>query len=56
MNKILASVKGPIVMVGYGSIGKGFLPLLQRHVDFDKRKFVIIDPDAEVAEVVDSMG
>lgn len=29
-------------MIGYGSIGKGFTPILKRHFTFDK--FVIIDP------------
>ena len=29
-------------MIGYGSIGKGFVPLLKRHFTFDR--FVIIDP------------
>src|SRR5882757_6619152 len=35
---------GPIVMIGLGSIGRGFLPLLERHIAFDRSKFVCIDP------------
>src|SRR3954452_5815449 len=35
---------GPIVMIGLGSIGRGFLPLLERHIAFDRSKFVAIDP------------
>jgi homospermidine synthase len=35
---------GPIVMIGLGSIGRGFLPLLERHIQFDRSKFVCIDP------------
>jgi homospermidine synthase len=33
-------------MIGFGSIGKGALPLIERHFDFDKLRFVIIDPSA----------
>lgn len=40
-----ARFDGPIVMLGFGSIGKGTLPLLERHIDFDAKKFVVIAPD-----------
>ncbi len=40
-------IDGPIVMIGFGSIGKGMLPLLERHFEFDKSRFVIIDPNAD---------
>ena len=39
-----ARFSGPIVMIGFGSIGRGTLPLLERHVQFDPSKFVVIDP------------
>jgi homospermidine synthase len=48
-----AKITGPIVMIGFGSIGKGCLPLLERHFDFDKSRFVVIDPseiDRDLAE------
>ena len=38
-------IDGPIVMIGFGSIGKGTLPLIERHFEFDKSRFVVIDPD-----------
>jgi homospermidine synthase len=41
---VLARFDGPIVMIGLGSIGRGFLPLLERHIAFDRSKFVCIDP------------
>ena len=41
---IHAKISGPIVMIGFGSIGKGTLPLIERHFDYDKSRFVIIDP------------
>jgi homospermidine synthase len=41
---IHARFEGPIVMVGFGSIGRGLLPLLERHIEFDPKKFLVIDP------------
>ncbi len=32
-------------MIGFGSIGKGTLPLIERHIAFDRAKFVVIAPD-----------
>jgi homospermidine synthase len=43
--ELLARFDGPIVMVGFGSIGKGTLPLIERHIAFDRDKFVVIAPD-----------
>ncbi len=40
-----AQFAGPIVMIGFGSIGRGVLPLLERHIGFDRTKFVVIAPD-----------
>ena len=39
-----AEFDGPMVMIGFGSIGRGTLPLLERHIAFDRSKFVAIDP------------
>src|SRR5256886_11245776 len=39
-----AEFAGPIVMIGFGSIGRGVLPLLERHIGYDRAKFVVIDP------------
>ena len=40
-----ARFDGPIVMIGFGSIGKGTLPLIERHIAFDRAKFAVIAPD-----------
>ncbi len=40
-----ARFDGPIVMIGFGSIGKGTLPLLERHLAFDRKNFVVIAPE-----------
>ena len=39
------TIDGPIVMIGFGSIGKGTLPLIERHFGFDRERFVVIDPN-----------
>lgn len=35
---------GSIVVIGFGSIGKGLLPLLLRHLDIDPIQITVIDP------------
>jgi homospermidine synthase len=50
---VLARFDGPIVMIGFGSIGKGTLPLLERHLAFDRSKFVVIAPDDTDRELLD---
>ena len=42
-----ARFDGPMVMIGFGSIGRGTLPLLERHIAFDRKKFVVIAPEDE---------
>ena len=46
-------IDGPIVIIGFGSIGRGVLPLIERHFAFDKTKLTVIDPvdtDRELLE------
>ena len=49
-------IDGPIVMIGFGSIGKGTLPLIERHFDYDKDRFVVIDPDGSDRKLLDERG
>jgi homospermidine synthase len=42
---IYHTITGPIVIVGYGSIGRGVLPLLERHFSFAASQLNIIEPD-----------
>ncbi|HET9618699.1 MAG TPA: saccharopine dehydrogenase NADP-binding domain-containing protein, partial [Pseudolabrys sp.] len=44
---VYATITGPIVMVGFGSIGKGTLPLLERHLKYDRSRMVVLDPKDE---------
>ncbi len=46
-------VDGPIVMIGFGSIGRGLLPLIERHIEFDRSRFVVIDPDDSHRKLLD---
>src|SRR3989344_1667557 len=49
-------IKGPIVMIGFGSIGKGTLPLIERHFKFNKNQLVVIDPSAADRKLLDDRG
>jgi len=51
-----ARIDGPIVMIGFGSIGRGTLPLIERHFDFDKSRLVVIDPDDRDRSILDIQG
>ncbi|MBV9243283.1 MAG: homospermidine synthase, partial [Methylobacteriaceae bacterium] len=51
-----ARFDGPIVMIGFGSIGKGTLPLLERHIAHDRSKFVVIDPEDSDRRLLDDRG
>ncbi len=48
---VYAEITGPIVMIGFGSIGRGTLPLIERHFKFDKSRMVVIDPRDEPADM-----
>jgi homospermidine synthase len=51
-----ATIDGPIVMIGFGSIGKGTLPLIERHFTFDRSRLVVVDPDDRDRKLLDARG
>ena len=51
-----AKITGPIVLIGFGSIGRGILPLIERHFDYDKSRFTVIDPVDTHREMLDIRG
>jgi homospermidine synthase len=51
-----ARIDGPVVLIGFGSIGKGTLPLIERHFAFDKSRLVVIDPDDTDRHILDERG
>ncbi len=53
---IHATIDGPIVMIGFGSIGRGTLPLILRHFKFDKSRMVVVDPDDSDRKLLDEHG
>ncbi len=53
---IHGEITGPIVMIGFGSIGKGTLPLIERHFKYDKARMVVIDPDDKDVAILEKHG
>ncbi len=51
-----ATWNGPIVMIGFGSIGRGTLPLILRHIKCDRNKITVIDPDASWSHLAEKEG
>ncbi|EAU40909.1 homospermidine synthase [Fulvimarina pelagi HTCC2506] len=49
-------ISGPIVMIGFGSIGKGTLPLIERHFEYDPSRFVVVDPNDADKHLLDERG
>lgn len=54
--QIHARIDGPLVMIGFGSIGRGTLPLILRHIDFDRDQFIVIEPSGEFAPMLAEHG
>jgi homospermidine synthase len=53
---VYGKISGPIVLIGFGSIGRGILPLIERHFEFDKSRFTIIDPVDDWRHLADERG
>ena len=53
---VYGEIDGPIVMIGFGSIGRGTLPLIERHFTFDRSRFVVIDPDDRDRAILERHG
>ena len=51
-----AKIDGSILMIGFGSIGRGTLPLIERHFAFDKSRFTVIDPSDSDRALLDKHG
>src|SRR3546814_721865 len=43
-------------MIGFGSIGRGTLPLIERHFDFDSSRFVVVAPDDSDTVLLEERG
>ena len=56
MDKKHVSFAGRVVMVGFGSIGQGVLPLILRHIDMPRERIVIVTAEARGREVAAEYG
>ncbi|WP_019643918.1 homospermidine synthase [Novispirillum itersonii] len=54
--KRLVRFGGPIVIIGFGSIGQGVLPLILRHIDAPREAITIIAPDDTGRGIADAEG
>ncbi|MBJ3777520.1 homospermidine synthase [Acuticoccus sp. 2012] len=43
-------------MIGFGSIGRGTLPLIERHFEYDASRMVVIDPSDADRDLLDERG
>lgn len=55
-NRNYGEITGPIIMIGFGSIGRGCLPLLERHFKFSKERLTVIDPSDRDRKILDERG
>ena len=53
---VYGEITGPVVMIGFGSIGRGTLPLIERHFKFDKSRMTVIDPRDTDRKLLDERG
>ena len=53
---VYGTISGPIVMIGFGSIGRGTLPLIERHFSFDPSRLTVIDPSDADKALLDERG
>jgi homospermidine synthase len=51
-----AAWNGPIVLIGFGSIGRGTLPLILRHIRCSPKQITVIEPDGAKAQAVEAQG
>lgn len=53
---VYARIDGPIILIGFGSIGRGTLPLIERHFEFDREKLVIVEPNTALSDDIAKTG
>ena len=49
-------IDGPVVMIGFGSIGRGTLPLIERHFAYDPHDVHVIEPSGEHGAFLEQRG
>lgn len=53
---VYGRIEGPIVIIGFGSIGRGTLPLIERHFEYDADSIHVIEPSDEYANFLKQRG
>jgi homospermidine synthase len=56
MDKKHVSFAGRVVMVGFGSIGQGVLPLILRHIDMPRERITVVTAEPRGREVAAEYG
>jgi homospermidine synthase len=51
-----ARIDGALVLIGFGSIGRGVLPLIERHIGFDRAHVCVIEPLDDAAHILRDHG
>lgn len=54
--QVHARFDGPLVMIGFGSIGRGTLPLILRHIAIDPAQITVIEPLSDFAPILADHG
>jgi len=49
-------IDGDIVIIGFGSIGRGLLPLVERHFTYDPKRLHVVEPSGEHATFLAQRG
>ena len=53
---IHGKISGPVVIIGCGSIGRGVMPLIERHFQFDRARATVVEPHGERRAFVEQAG
>ncbi|MFV0361286.1 homospermidine synthase [Tropicimonas sp.] len=53
---VYGHIEGPVVLIGYGSVGRGTLPLIERHFTFDRGRLTIVEPSTLRADEITARG
>ncbi|MCY1281870.1 Homospermidine synthase [compost metagenome] len=53
---LLQRFEGRLVLVGFGCIGQGVLPLILRHIDLDPSRVLVLCPDPRGQAVAEAQG
>ncbi|MBI1273579.1 MAG: homospermidine synthase [Alphaproteobacteria bacterium] len=53
---VYGKIDGPVIILGFGSIGRGVLPLILRHFECDRSRMVVIAPNDKDRKLAEKEG